>query len=226
MITETPVAHGYTMRDLDALARAVVSNNRAWWPAGDRDDLYAAAWHGIVEHLCAVDDAPGRRDLLEAGRQALADDVKATMRHHGARRDSSNNGAKYAMYWEWAARITPSPENGIVERLALGQILAALTPRQREAFNALAAAGDYVEAARLLGIADQTFRSLLGRSRTGFRQLWHEGETPSAHWGCDRRAGTVRGTVGKGESAVYNLRRRQRAAEKKAASSTTDRRSA
>ena len=208
-------AHGYTMRDLDNLARTVVMNNRTWWPAGDRDDLHAAAWHGIVEHLCETDAPPTRRDLLEAGRQALAADVKATMRHHGTRRDTNNNGAHYAMYWEWAGRATPNPEHGIVERIALEQILTALTPRQREAFTALATAGDYPEAARLLGIADQTLRSLLGRARTAFRELWHEGETPSAHWGCDRRAGSVRGTTRKGDSAVYNLRRRQRAAAKK-----------
>lgn len=215
---DLPVAHGYSMRDLDTLARAVVMNNRAWWPAGDRDDLHAAAWHGIVEHLCSADEEPRRSDLMEAGRRALAEDVKATMRHRGDRRDTRNNGARNAMYWQWAGRAAPSPESWIVERLALEQILAALTPRQQEAFAVLAAAGDYAEAASLLGIADQTLRSLLGRARTCFRELWHEGETPSAHWGCDRRAGAVRGTVGKGESAVYNLRRRQRAAERKAAS--------
>jgi DNA-directed RNA polymerase specialized sigma24 family protein len=205
------------MRDLDAFARAVVMNNRTWWPAGDRDDLYSAAWHGIVEHLCTTDEPPSRRDLLEAGRQALAQDVKATMRHHGARTDGRNNGARYAMYWEWAGRAVPSAEAGIVERIALAQILAALTPRQREAFTALASTADYLDAARLLDIEAQTFRSLLGRARGAFRGLWHEGEAPSAHWGCDRRAGAVRGTVGKGESAVANLRRRQRAAEKKSA---------
>lgn len=215
--TSPTVAHGYTMRDLDAFARAVVMNNRTWWPAGDRDDLHAAAWHGIVEHLCTTDEPPSRRDLLEAGRQALAQDVKATMRQHGARRDTSNNGARYAMYWEWAGRAVPSAEAGIVERLALAQILAALTPRQREAFTALAATGDYPDAARMLDIEDQTFRSLIGRARGAFRGLWHEGEQPSRHWGCDRRAGTVRGTVGKGESAVSNLRRRQRAAQKREA---------
>ncbi|MFD8839810.1 RNA polymerase sigma factor sigma-70 region 4 domain-containing protein [Streptomyces griseofuscus] len=215
MTTTAVVAHGYSLRDLDALARSVVMNNRAWWPAGDRDDLYAAAWHGIAEHLCTVDEPSARRDLLEAGRQALAADVKATMRHHGARTDTRNNGQKYAMYWQWAGHVTPSPETGIVERTALEQILEALTPRQRHAFTALATVGDYVEAARLLDIEPQTFRSLLGRARGAFRGLWHEGEEPSRHWGCDRRAGAVRGTVGKGESAVANLRRRQRAAAQK-----------
>lgn len=208
---------GWTLHGIDRLAKAVVSNNRTWWPAGDRDDLYAAAWHGIVEHLYSADEPPTRIALMEAGRIALHDDVRDSMRHHGARRDSSNNGLKFAQYWEWAGRTTPSPERGIVERLALEQILEALTPRQREAFAALAATGDYPEAALLLDIADQTYRSLLGRARGAFRGLWHEGELPSAHWGCDRRAGTVRGTSGEGESAVYNLRRRQRDARQKAA---------
>lgn len=214
---ESGIRGGWTLADLDRLARTVVSNNRTWWPAGDRDDLYAAAWHGIVEHLYTAEEPPARNDLMEAGRKALAHDVKANMRHHGARTDGTNNGQKYAMYWEWAGRAVPSPEHGIVERVTLEQILAALTPRQREAFTALAAAGDYPEAARLLGIADQTLRSLLGRARTAFRELWHEGEVPSAHWGCDRRAGSVRGTVGKGGSAVSRLRRRQRAARKREA---------
>ncbi|MCR8574711.1 RNA polymerase sigma factor [Streptomyces sp. Isolate_219] len=224
LITNTPAPHaepgairgGWTLSTLDQLARQVVANNRSWWPAGDRDDQYAAAWHGIVEHLYSASETPSRTDLMEAGRQALAEDVKATMRHHGARRDTSNTGQKYAMYWEWAGRATPSPEASIVERTALWQILASLTPRQREAFDALAAAGDYPEAARLLAIEDQTFRSLLGRARGTFRQLWHEGETPSQHWGCDRRAGTVRGTVGNG-SAIARLRRRARTAARKAA---------
>lgn len=206
-----PIRHGWTLADLDKLARSVVSNNRAWWPAGDREDLYAAAWHGIVEALCEADESPHRTELMEAGRRALAEDVKASMRHHGARTDGTNNGLKFAMYWRWNGRTTPSPENGIVERLALEQILAALTPRQREAFTALAAMDDYPSAARLLDIADQTYRSLLGRARGTFRELWHEGEIPSAHWGCDRRAGSTAGTEGVGESAVANMRRRVRA---------------
>jgi hypothetical protein len=210
---------GWTLTDIDRLARAVVSNNRTWWPAGDRDDLYAAAWHGIVEHLYTADSPPRRTELMEAGRQALAQDVKATMRHHGARRDSSNNGQKYAMYWEWAGRAIPSHEAGIVERLALEQILPALTAGQRAAVEALAAAGDYETAARLVGTAQAGLKSQLMKGRRRFRELWHEGETPSGHWGCDRRAGAVRGTARKGESAVSNMRRRNRSRVRAAAES-------
>jgi len=206
---------GWTLADLDGLARTVVSNNRTWWPAGDRDDLYAAAWHGIVEALYTADSEPRRVDLMEAGRRALAADVKATMRHHGARRDSTNNGLKYAQYWEWAGRAVPSPENGIVERLALQQILPALTDGQLAAIYALAASGSYTEAARRVG-SEGGLKSQLMKGRRRFRELWHEGETPSRHWGCDRRAGTTRETVGNG-SAVARIRRRARSSQREAA---------
>lgn len=198
---------GWTLAGLDRLARAVVSNNRSWWPAGDRDDLYAAAWHGIVEHLYAADEEPSRFDLMTAGRRALDADVRNTMRHRGTRRDATNNGARYAMYWQWAGRAVPSPETAIVEKTALRQILPALSPGQRDALLTLAVAGDYGEAARLVGGSEDLLKSRLSRGRRRFRMLWHEGETPSAHWGCDRRAGRRRGTVGDG-SAVARIRRR------------------
>ena len=204
------IRYGWTLASLDTLARAVVSNGRTWWPAGDRDDLHAAAWHGIVEHLYTSDTEPRRNELMEAGRRALAADVRDTMRHHGTRRDSTNNGQKYAMYWDWAGRATPSPEAGIVERLALEQILVTLTRRQRQALAALAATGDYAEATRLLGIEYQTFKALLGRGRGAFRALWHEGEAPSRPWGCDRRAGSTADQLSAGVSGVTRMRRRAR----------------
>lgn len=216
-MADTTIRYGWTLHTLDQLARAVVNNNRTWWPAGDRDDQYAAAWHGIVEHLYTCDVEPRRSELMEAGRNALANDVRDTMRHHGARRDSSNTGQKHAMYWEWAGRAVPSPENGIVELLALDQILTALTPRQRQAFHTLAATGSYAEAARLLDIEPQTFRSLLGRARGAFRELWHEGEVPSRPWGCDRRAGSTADELSSGDSALNRMRRRARAQRKAAA---------
>lgn len=199
----------WTLHDLDAMARAVVSNNRTWWPAGDREDHYAAAWHGIVEHLYSATTPPTRAELMEAGRRTLATEVRDTIRHRGARRDATNNGARHAAYWDWAGRAVPSPEAAIVDRTALYQILPTLTPGQRDALIALATAGDYAAAAELLGSSEAALKSQLMHGRRRFRALWHEGETPSAHWGVDRRAGTHRGTVGQG-SAIQRIRRRAR----------------
>jgi len=179
---QAEVRHGYSLADLDDLARRVVRNGMNWWPAGDRADQHDTAWHGIVEHLYSADDAPTTKELLEAGRRTLTDEVKAQMQMHGARRDGTNTGAKLATYWRAFAATTPSHEPAIIERFALSQIMAALTPRQREAFTALAACDDYVGAAQLLGIEPQTYRGLIGRARQSFDDLWHEGETA-----CKRR---------------------------------------
>jgi DNA-directed RNA polymerase specialized sigma24 family protein len=179
--------HGYAIAALDDLAARVVRNNLHWWAAGDRGDQHAVAWEGIAEHLCSAATTPAERDLLEAGRRALAREVKDNMRHHGARRDGTNDGTNFARYWLWQARVSPSPEASVTDGLALRQILAALTARQQEAVSALAARGDYMLAAEMCGIRPQTFRSLIGRARREFLRLWHEGEEPSRPWGCDRR---------------------------------------
>lgn len=202
-----PVAHGFTMRDLDRAARAVVSNSRSWWAGADRDDLYDAAWHGIVEALYTAEQPPSRIALMDAGRRAVDTDVRDTRRHHGARRAADRTGERHALYWAWHGRTVPSPENSIVERIAAEQILSTLTPRQRAALGALAAAGDYETAAHLLGVSVRGLRAMLSQGRRRFRELWHEGEAPSGHWGCDRRAEAVNGVVG-GRSVGRRLRRR------------------
>lgn len=178
---------GYAIADLDDLAARVVRNNMHWWPAGDRRDQHDVAWCGVAEHLCAVTACPSSRDLLEAGRRALAREVRDAVRHHGARRDTRNDGSRFAVYWAWQAAAVPSPEGRVTEQVAVAQVMAALTPRQRDAFTALAVTGDYAAAARMAGIMPQTFRALIGRARSQFLLLWHEGEEPSRIWRQDRR---------------------------------------
>lgn len=181
------VLHSYTLTDINDLATRVVRNNRHWWPAGDRDDQHATAWHGIAEHLCQATERPSERDLLEAGRRALGAEVRDQLRHHGARADGTNNGTNFGRYWDWHSGPCPSPEPGIVDALAVRQITAALTGRQVEALTVLAACEDYALAARTLGIKPNTFQALLTRARREFYRLWHEGETPSRPWALAMR---------------------------------------
>jgi DNA-directed RNA polymerase specialized sigma24 family protein len=213
------VRHGYTLAALDDLARRVVRNGMNWWPAGDRADQHDTAWHGIVEHLYSTDDAPTRKELLEAGRRTLTDEVKSQMQMHGARRDGTNTGAKFAIYWQAFGYSAPSPESAIVERVALDQVMAALTPRQQEAFTALAACDDYVGAAQMLGIEAQTYRGLIGRARQAFDDLWHEGETACNRW-PDRRI-TRREPVSEDDAAKRAVYAAQKRAERAARASAS-----
>src|SRR5207248_10593460 len=101
----------------------------------------------------------------------------------------------FVAFWESFVAPTPSCERAAVERLALRQILPALTDGQREAMAALAAHGDWAAAATALGMTSVAFRSQVSRGRLRFLALWHEGEVPSRVWGCDRRAGKTADTA-------------------------------
>lgn len=180
--------HGWTLAELDRVATQVVSINLSWWPAGDRRDQHDTAWEGIAERLCSAQARPSRQDLIEAGRAALSREVRDHARHHGAGSHNGipNAGAGFAAFWSSASAV-PSPEGPVTERVAVGQVLAALTPRQRDALYSLALHGDYWKAAGALGIRPQTFRSLLGRARAEFFRLWFEPDAPPRVRGTDRR---------------------------------------
>lgn len=207
--------HGYTLADLDGLASRVVRNNMHWWPAGDRRDQHDTAWEGIAERLCSALQRPAERDLLEAGRMALAREVRDQVRHRGDRRDGTNDGTRFAAYWNWATGHAPSPEGPAVERVALRQVLAALTARQQDALAALALHGDYWKAAAHLGIENQSFRALVSRARRDFYRLWWEHEAPPRIRQAGRRAQRYE----TGDPAVLERRAReaQAARERRAA---------
>jgi sigma-70-like protein len=185
----TEVLHGWTLADLSDLAATVAARHRHWWPAGDIADQHAAAWEGITWHLCEAQVPPARNDLLAAGLRSLAAHVAGERRHQGrgAHNASANAGAKFSAYWDWHSAPAPDPAARITERLAVAQILPALTPRQREALTLLAAYGDYQDAAAAMGVATGTFEVHIKRARKAFLALWHEGETPSRQWRRDKR---------------------------------------
>lgn len=185
--------HGYTVGDLHDLARLAV--HTAWGGSGGIwRDRYETAHSAIAEALFAAENRPGQRDLVHVGQRAIQDEIEDYRHHHGFYKHKTIGAAagpgsspRFACFWSEFGRTTGSPERTVVERLALHQILAILTDRQREALAALAVLENYRAAAAALDVKPQTYRSLLGRARKDFFAAWHEGETPSRPWGTDRR---------------------------------------
>ncbi|MFF4417510.1 hypothetical protein ACFYY8_33715 [Streptosporangium sp. NPDC001559] len=185
--------HGYTLAQLDRIAALATNTGRkiVMHYLDRRDE----AWSAIVEHLYTSTEPPTAHQLVEVGRNAIYALIRSEYREMGFYREHTDGQAhgpgsspKYQQYWQYITRHTASPEGAVVERLALEQILPSLTPRQREAIYALAAADLYEAAAALLDMTPATFKSHIAKGRQRFRELWHEGETPSRPWGTDRRA--------------------------------------
>lgn len=207
-----PVAHGYTMRDLDHLTRAAIRINFAYSTV-DTDERYAAGWHAAVELLLTTDEPPTTSEVIAAARWAADTHTRRTAEHRGHGRPrgdgSRSDGAapRFWAYWDDSTRTTPSPETGIVDRIALAQIWPRLTPGQQQALTALATMGDYQAAADALGMSRMTFYQAVHKGRQRFLDLWLEGETPHRGW-RDRRRTTPETQL---HSVSAHIRKRRRA---------------
>lgn len=188
----TELRHGYTLDDLRRLAGGVVKH--AWSQLGDQVERLEVVWSAIAEALYASESTPTRRELFQAGMDAMGRYDADDRHHHGVawsatqRYTGFGSSPGFQTYW-CLARTAPSPEDGVVERTALAQIWPRLSEGQRRALLALAAFDDYAAAAKALGIKYQSFHTLVRTARLRFLALWHEGETPSRIWGRDRRIG-------------------------------------
>jgi hypothetical protein len=199
--------HGYNLADLDRLARMALS--REWARNRDWRHRYDIAWSAIAEALYAAAEPPEPGDLIRAGQESVTGFLHTELRHWGIKHDRSRRPS-FAMYWDEVARHTASPENGIIERLALWQVWARLRDEDREALLALAIHGEYDKAAATLGLRKYTYYARVRRARVRFLRLWHEGESPSRLWGHDTRGEHV---CRSGNDTVMGVLRR-RAREK------------
>lgn len=186
-----PSRHGYTLDAIHHIARLAVHTVGAM--GIDWHDRYDIAYSAIAETLYASEQSPQRHELVRAGQLAIYDTISDYRHHHGYYKHKTigsdagpGSSPNFAKFW---ATGSATPVEVLVDRLTVQQILPNLTARQRDALGALAALDDYRAAAHHLGIAPQTYRSLLGRARKEFFALWHEGEVPSKPWGTDRRVG-------------------------------------
>lgn len=184
---EQEIRHGWTVNDVNRFAvlavRADITTR-----ALDMEDRVEAAWSGITVYLLTCDQAPSHVNLIHQGRAALYRLAHEDRHHHGVSGPSA-----YAGSWSmagavkyWTAPTGESLESGVVERLALAEILEDLPERHRATLQALADHDDYPAAAAALGIPYQTFCDRIMRARRAFLELWHEGEQPSAPWRLTR----------------------------------------
>jgi AraC-like DNA-binding protein len=188
---EVDARFGYTLDHLHHLTRRAV--NGSLRTAMDYHDRLEVAWHAIVEHLYAATEAPSSLELIKAGNLAIEAMVREEYRTHGYARRSSYAGPhsspQFQRFWWFATQHAPSPEPGVVDRVALWQIWPQLTSTHQQVLLALATHGDYQAAARSLGKTEATFKVQVSKARRAFLRLWHDGETPSRIWGTDRRVG-------------------------------------
>jgi len=177
---------GYTFTELHQIAgRATV-----YCPWGTRfpfPDRFEYAWAGMMDYLAACDTPPERFEVYKAGMKAIGRAADRELREHGLTTRGGNGlraTARFEIYWK--PRAAPSADTAVVDRLAVRQIWPMLRPLHQMVFLALAAHGDYAQAAQAVGYPYSTFSALVCQARAAFLTLWHEGEAPSRIWAADK----------------------------------------
>jgi hypothetical protein len=212
---DVELRHGYTLDQLRGLSIWTVLHSHQQGFA-DFDERLEVAWHAIIEHLYTSGQQPARPELIRAAWQAISHHVRQD--EHFRRGTSHNRRDRdapfttgFMRYWHETDRA--GPEERTTERLALAHIWPQLRPAHRELLAAMARHEDYGKAAAALGKSRHTFATQIGHAHRAFRELWHEGETPSRPWGADRRASKPDSPKMR---VTYRLTVRRRAAQARA----------
>lgn len=205
------VGHGYTAFQVVRLAVWAARECR-WVNGMDMVHRAETAWEAITEHLHLVAVHPQETELIAIGWKAMKAQHYQDLKAHGlGGKDKALVSRAFVRYWTSASAPAHSHEDLLVDRIALAQIWAALTPSHRRVLTALAEHDDRRRAERAVNMDAAAFTRTLGRARRAFFALWHEGETPSKMWGYDRPGARHR-------NVMYLVRlRKQRALKRKAA---------
>lgn len=183
------VAHGYTLRDIGRLTRAACAADRSM--SADITTRYDIAWSAIAEHLCAAETPPDWNELTRVGWQAIYREVREMRVMFGFKdRDGTTGVATAPRYVQYWTVLPATPEEGLIERIAVAQVLGTLTGTYRDAIVALAVHGNYQAAADALGIQYKALVARIGTARKQIRTLWFAPETAPPIKGTDRRVGS------------------------------------
>lgn len=188
--TTTNLWHGYNLADIDRLAR-IAATKAFGGRILDPGDCYHAAWSAIVERLCTTSKPVDGRALAIVGMNAINQagrDHRHTWGLGATWGGSQGDAPNFQRYWDHG-RVTPSPEDGVVDRLAVRQIWPYLSLTHRQILSALAVHGDFAAAAASLGKTERAYACALHRARREFYRLWHEHEAPPRMWGLTRQSG-------------------------------------
>ena len=186
-IDDSPVvAYGYTLRDVDMMARAAVLADRSM--ASDARTRYDVAWSGIALALVEAPHWPRRETLIQAGWQAIYDEIRAVRHTFGfADKDGTRGVASSPRFQEFWWHGTVEFEDALIERLAVPQVLATLTATEHAAVVGLAVHDDYRHAADALALKYSTLTVRLSNARKRWYRHWYAPDTPPKVKGTDRR---------------------------------------
>jgi DNA-directed RNA polymerase specialized sigma24 family protein len=224
------VAHGYTMAEINRIARLAVTKHR-FSQSLNWDDRLASAWHGVVVELCSRRDPPTFTELLHCGIDQIRIDQDRRAQFLGRPDADGQSSPNFIRYWgERPSLLRPMStkrttfDDGFSERLcenlSLKSVLSVLSGTQYEALVTLAAFdNDYRAAADSLGLTLTALRSRVDKGRAAVKQAWFDEETPPARRaGVTCKSGHLRAEWGrKKESGSWECRKCTRISNRKRA---------
>lgn len=183
------VRHGYTMRDIDRLAKLSVYRDRTF--TSDGHHRYGIAFSAIAESILTALDPPTDQDLVRAGWQAIYADVREMNHVYGRRPDQGAvevaSKPRYVTYW------TNRPnqfEDNVTDQIAVWQVMRGLTETETQAIISLAMHDNYAAAAAAIDVKYSTFTMRISSARRKLRTLWFAPDSPPSRRTTDRRIGS------------------------------------
>ncbi len=165
--------------EVTEMAKTIVAKHQNWWRDGNQHDLVEAAWFGIAELDASNPDAT-HHELWNAGVAECTRDMRQYREIHFGIREAHRGKTRECFMKYWCGSCASCPQDAIVEKIALWQVLAAMEPYYRNILVTLANNDNDMKAtAGVLCISVTGFAGRLSEARQRFRVLWFDRETPS-----------------------------------------------